>query len=246
MERNQALVEVERLRNDFVHHVSYELRSPLTNIIGFVELLSDGSVGPLNERQREYAGYVTRSSTALLAIINDILDLASIDADALELVPEDVDIRETIHAAAEGVQDRLVDLAIHLQIVAMDDVGTFVADGKRIRQVLFNLLSYAIGASRPSETVTLAALRHDDQVIFKVTDQGPGLPQEVIEHVFERSRSRTGSWRHRGVGLGLSIVRSLVELHGGQVFVDTAPGEGSAITCIFPAHGAKVREARMA
>ncbi|MGH6677438.1 MAG: sensor histidine kinase, partial [Bradyrhizobium sp.] len=205
-----------------------------------------GSAGPLNERQREYAGYVTSSSTALLAIINDILDLASIDADALELVPEDVDIRETIHAAAEGVQDRLADSAIHLQVVAMDDVGTFVADSKRIRQVLFNLLSYAIGASRPGETVTLAALRHDDQVIFKVTDQGPGLPQEVIEHVFDRSRSRTGSWRHRGIGLGLSIVRSLVELHGGQVFVDTAPGEGSAITCIFPAQGVKLREARMA
>lgn len=246
MERNQALVEVERLRNDFVHHVSYELRSPLTNIIGFVGLLSDGSVGPLNDRQREYAGYVTRSSTALLAIINDILDLASIDADALELVPEDVDIRETIHAAAEGVQDRLADSDIHLQVVAMDDVGSFVADGKRIRQVLFNLLSYAIGASRAGETVTLAALRHDDQVIFKVTDQGPGLPQEVIEHVFDRSRGRTGSWRHRGIGLGLSIVRSLVELHGGQVFVDTAPGEGSAITCIFPAQGVKLREARMA
>ena len=84
-ERNQALIEAEKLRNDFVHHVSYELRSPLTNIIGFIELLSDGSAGPLNDKQREYAGYVRASSAALLAIIDDILDLASIDADALEL-----------------------------------------------------------------------------------------------------------------------------------------------------------------
>jgi signal transduction histidine kinase len=245
-ERNQALIEVERLRNDFVHHVSYELRSPLTNIIGFIGLLSDGSVGPLNERQREYAGYVTRSSTALLTIINDILDLASIDADALELTPEDVDIREAMHASVAGLQDRLIDSAIHLQVVAMDDVGTFVADGKRIRQVLFNLLSNAVGSSKAEQTVTFAALRRDDQIIFKVTDQGPGIPAEVIERVFDRFPGKTGGLRHRGIGLGLSIVRSLVELHGGRVFIDSAAGEGSTITCIFPAKGAKNQEAKTA
>ena len=84
-ERNQALIDAEKLRNDFVHHVSYELRSPLTNIIGFIQLLGDGSVGSLNAKQREYAGYVMKSSAALLAIINDILDLATIDIDAMEL-----------------------------------------------------------------------------------------------------------------------------------------------------------------
>ena len=152
-ERNQALVEAEELRNDFVHHVSYELRTPLTNIIGYIDLLSKGVAGPLNERQREYAGYVTQSSTALLAIIDNILDLASIDADALELSPEDVDIREAMAAAAEGVQDRLAESTIHLQLVAIDDVGTFTADGKRIRQILFNLLSNAIGFSEPGQTV---------------------------------------------------------------------------------------------
>ncbi|HEY5226825.1 MAG TPA: ATP-binding protein, partial [Methylovirgula sp.] len=172
--------------------------------------------------------------------------LASIDADALELAAEDVDIRETMHAAAEGVQDRLIDSAIHLQVVAMDDVGTFVADGKRIRQVLFNLLSNAIGCSKPGQTVTLAALRRDDEIIFKVTDPGPGIPAEVIELVFDRFPGKTGGLRHRGVGLGLSIVRSLVELHGGRVFIDSAAGEGSAITCIFPAKGAKNQEVKTA
>ena len=106
-DRNQALSEAERLRNDFVHHVSYELRSPLTNIIGFIQLLDDPATGPLNAKQREYAGYVMKSSYALLAIINDILDLASIDADAMELSLEEVDIAQTMQAAAEGVQDRL-------------------------------------------------------------------------------------------------------------------------------------------
>ena len=236
-ERNQALMEAETLRNDFVHHVSYELRSPLTNIIGFIGLLTEGAAGPLNARQREYTGYVTQSSTALLAIINDILDLASIDADALELAPENVDINETMHAAAEGVQDRLTESSIRLQLVALDDVGSFVADGKRIRQILFNLLSNAIGFSQSGQTVTLAALRRDDEIIFKVTDQGRGIPAEVLDHVFDRFRTHTSGSRHRGVGLGLSIVRSLVELHGGRVLIDTAEGEGTTITCIFPAQG---------
>ncbi|MHB8883759.1 MAG: sensor histidine kinase [Methylovirgula sp.] len=245
-ERNQALIEAETLRNDFVHHVSYELRSPLTNIIGFIGLLSDGTVGSLNERQREYAGYVTQSSTALLAIINNILDLASIDADALELSPGDVDIKTMMYEAAEGVQDRVAESSIHLQLVALDGVGTFVADAKRIRQILFNLLSNAVGFSAPGQTVTLAAMRREDEIIFKVTDQGRGIPPEVLDHVFGRFRSHTSGSRHRGVGLGLSIVRSLVELHGGRVLIDTVPGEGTTVTCIFPARGVQATRTKTA
>ncbi len=116
-ERNQALVAAERLRDDFVHHVSYELRSPLTNIIGFIQLLGDSSVGPLNDKQREYTDYVLKSSAALLAIINDILDLATIDRDSMELRIEDVDIAKTIREAAEGVQDRLVESQVELSLV---------------------------------------------------------------------------------------------------------------------------------
>ena len=234
-ERNQALVDAENLRNDFVHHVSYELRSPLTNIIGFIQLLGDDSVGPLNAKQREYAGYVTKSSAALLAIINDILDLATIDKDAMQLELGDVDIVSTIRAAAEGLQDRLAESELHLQIVAMDDIGVFRADGKRVRQILFNLLSNAIGFSSPKQTVTLAALRRDGEVVFKVSDQGRGIPHEILDKVFDRFESRTIGSRHRGVGLGLSIVRSFVELHGGRVHIDSAPGEGTTVTCIFPA-----------
>ena len=234
-ERNLALTEAETLRNDFVHHVSYELRSPLTHIIGFIELLNDGGVGPLNAKQREYAGYILKSSAALLAIINDILDLATIDTDAMTLTLGDVDIRRTIAAAAEGVQDRLEENEIRLQIIAAADVGAFVADGKRIRQILFNLLSNAIGFSAPGQTVTLAALRRGDEVVFKVSDQGRGIPPEILDKVFDRFASHTIGSRHRGVGLGLSIVRSFVERHGGKVFIDSAPGEGTTVTCVFPA-----------
>jgi len=245
-ERNQALLEAEKLRNDFVHHVSYELRSPLTNIIGFIQLLGEGAVGPLNAKQREYTGYVLKSSAALLAIINDILDLASIDTDAMELSLEHVDIRETISAAAEGLQDRLAESGISLHVVALDDIGAFRADGKRIRQVLFNLLSNAIGFSEPGQTVTMAALRRPGEIVFKVSDQGRGIPLEVLDRVFDRFHTHTVGSRHRGVGLGLSIVRSFVELHGGEVQIQSAPGEGTIVTCIFPDHAADVTQAASA
>jgi signal transduction histidine kinase len=241
-ERNQALIEAERLRNDFVHHVSYELRSPLTTIIGFSQLLGEGDIGPLNDRQREYVGYVMNSSSALLAIINDILDLASIDMDALELSRENIDIKQTMLAAAEGVQDRLTESNIHLQIIALDGIGEFWADGKRVRQILFNLLSNAIGFSAKGQTVTLAVLRRDDEIVFKVIDQGRGIPASIIDDVFNRFHSDTSGSSHRGPGLGLSIVRSLVELHGGRVLIDSALGEGTTVTCIFPSQGVKLTE----
>jgi signal transduction histidine kinase len=214
------------------------LRSPLTNIIGFIQLLGDDSVGPLNDKQREYAGYVLKSSAALLAILNDILDLATIDRGAMELQLEQVDIAKTIHEAAQGLQDRLAESHVELSIVTPPGVGGFRADGKRVRQVLFNLLSNAIGYSEAGQTVTLAALRRDDEIVFKVSDQGRGIPPELLDKVFERFESHALNARHRGVGLGLSIVKAFVELHGGRVLIDSSPGAGTTVTCIFPIRGA--------
>ncbi|MDJ1158904.1 PAS-domain containing protein [Chelatococcus sp. SYSU_G07232] len=242
-ERNEALENASRLRDDFVHHVSYELRSPLTNIIGFVQLLGDETVGPLNAKQREYATHIMRSSAALLAIINDILDLASIDQGAMELALEEVDIRETITAAVRGLEDRLAESAIRLEIDTAPDIGTFRADGKRVRQVLFNLLSNAIGFSSEGQTVRLSAHKTDAEVVFAVADQGRGIPPEVIAKVFERFESHTLGSRHRGVGLGLAIVRSFVQLHGGHVELDSTPGRGTIVSCYFPAEGTAAREA---
>ncbi|MDE2364216.1 MAG: PAS-domain containing protein [Hyphomicrobiales bacterium] len=238
-DRNQALIEAENLRNDFVHHISYELRSPLTNVIGFIQLLADESTGPLNQRQREYLDIALNSSSALLAIINDILDLATIDKDGMQLELENVDIAETIHAASAGVQDRLSESGIHLSVVMRDNVGAMRADGKRLRQILFALLANAINFSEPGQTVTLAALRRDGEVAFKVSDTGRGIPPDVLDKVFDRFRSHTIGARHRGVGLGLSIVKALVELHGGSVRIDSAPGEGTTVTCIFPVRDAQ-------
>ena len=237
-EKNDALERAARLRDDFVHHVSYELRSPLTTIIGFTQLLGDETVGPLNPRQREYADHIMRSSGALLAIINDILDLASIDTGSLELDKEEVDLRQTIADAARGLEDRLAESSVRLEVEAPEDLGSFTADGKRLRQIVFNLLSNAVGFSSPGQVVKVTALRVGGEVVLQVHDQGRGIPPEVKEKVFERFETHTLGTRHRGVGLGLAIVRSFVELHGGRVELASEPGAGTTVTCTFPASGA--------
>jgi signal transduction histidine kinase len=233
-ERNEALVDADRIKIDFVHHVSYELRSPLTNIIGFVHLLGDASTGPLAPKQREYLDYITVSTDTLLALINNILDLASIDAGRMQLNLGTVDIRETMAAAAEGVRDRLVGAGIVLDIRAVPDIGSFIADARRLRQILFNLLANAVGFSPPGETVTLAAERRGDALVFAVTDRGPGIPPDVLEKVFDWFETHSLGSRHRGTGIGLSLVRSFVELHGGTVDITSVVGQGTTVTCTFP------------
>ncbi|MDR7035658.1 MULTISPECIES: sensor histidine kinase [Methylobacterium] len=233
-EKNDALEKAAQLRDTFVHHVSYELRSPLTNIIGFTQLLGDETVGALNERQREYSDHILRSSGSLLVIINDILDLASIDAGSLELQRESVDVRSTIEAAVRGIEDRLAESEISLELDVPDDIGSVVADGKRVRQILFNLLSNAVGFSSPGQRVAVTARRTASELVLAVRDEGRGMPPDVAARVFDRFESHTFGTRHRGVGLGLSIVRSFVELHGGRVTLQTAPGTGTVVTCTFP------------
>lgn len=242
-ERNEALEQAGALRDNFVHHVSYQLRSPLTNVIGFTQMIADEVIGPLNPKQAEYAGHIMRSSNAVLALIDDILDLASIDTGDMALEPEEVEIGRTIAAAAEGLQDRLAEQRLSLVIDAPEAIGTFTADPKRLRQIVFNLLSNAAGFSQPGQTIRVSAERTDDAVVLTVADEGRGIPPEIIDRIFDRFETHTAGTRHRGLGLGLSIVRSFVELHGGSVSIRSTPGEGTVVTCIFPADGLRPRVA---
>lgn len=233
-ERNEALETADAIKIDFVHHVSYELRSPLTNIIGFAHFLGDEAFGSLTDKQHEYLGYITTSTNALLALINNILDLATIDAGAMSLTLGEVDIRASMDSAAEGVLDRLVKDNLKLDIEAAPGIGNFIADERRLRQILFNLLSNAVGFSPAGGTVTLSAERRADGVMFTVTDQGPGISPEQKDKVFDWFETDSKGSDHRGTGLGLSLVRSFVELHGGTVTIDSTPGRGTIVTCVFP------------
>jgi signal transduction histidine kinase/uncharacterized membrane protein YciS (DUF1049 family) len=242
-ERNEALEEADRIKIDFVHHVSYELRSPLTNIIGFVHLLGDPATGSLQPKQREYLDYITVSSNTLLALINNILDLATIDAGRMQLNLGPVDIREAMQAAAEGVQDRLVSAGLTLDLRAPTDVGAFVADARRLRQILFNLLANAVSFSPGGATVTLRVERRPGEVAFAVSDTGPGIPPDVLEKVFNWFETHSLGSHHRGPGIGLSLVRSFVELHGGTVSIASVVGRGTTVTCAFPAGAAAAQTA---
>jgi len=233
-ERNEALEAADQMKVDFVHHVSYELRAPLTTIIGFAHFLSDPSTGPLTAKQAEYLDYVTKSTNALLALTNNILDLATIDAGAMKLELGPVNIAKAIQAAAEGIQDRLATDRIELKVDIDSNIGNFTGDERRVVQVLYNLLANAVGFSPHDAAVTISARRTEHRVIFTVSDCGPGIPAEVKDKVFDWFESHSHGSRHRGAGLGLSLVRSFVELHGGKVRVDSVVGKGTTVTCDFP------------
>jgi signal transduction histidine kinase len=234
-ERNEALEAADKMKVNFVHHVSYELRSPLTTIIGFAHFLSDPSTGPLTLKQSEYLSYITSSTNALLAIINNILDLATIDAGAMSLSLGPVDVRKAIEQATAGVQDRLVTDQIQLDVEVSGANAPFIADERRVVQVLYNLLANAIGFSPPEGIVAVKASQFEGQTIFSVTDHGPGIPPESQDKVFEWFEANANGSRHRGAGLGLSLVRSFVKMHGGKVTIDSVVGRGTTVTCEFPA-----------
>ena len=242
-ESNEALEAADQMKVDFVHHVSYELRAPLTTIIGFAHFLSDPSTGPLTAKQAEYLDYVTKSTNALLALTDNILDLATIDAGAMKLELGPVDIGKAIEAAAEGIQDRLATDRIRLKVDVDPRIGSFVGDERRVVQVLYNLLANAVGFSPQDAAVGISAKRTDHAIIFTVTDSGPGIAPDVKDKVFDWFESHSHGSRHRGAGLGLSLVRSFVELHGGKVRVDSLVGKGTTVTCDFPTDQAVQRNA---
>ncbi|MEM1046909.1 MAG: PAS-domain containing protein [Pseudomonadota bacterium] len=233
-DKTDALEEAHAIKNTFVQHVSYEMRSPLTNIIGFAQLLSEPRTGELTEKQREYTDYILSSSSALLAIINDVLDLATIDAGIMALELVEIDVGKTIEAVTEAVQDRLSESGISLETRIQPTLAGFVADEKRLRQVLFNLITNAIRFSDSGCTITIACESDGDRVLFTVSDDGLGISREILDSVFGRFVSHGTQARRRGAGLGLSIVKSFVELHGGSVDIDSREGEGTLVRCNFP------------
>jgi signal transduction histidine kinase len=237
VERNEALVAADRMKNAFIGHISYELRTPLTNIIGFSELLANPQIGPLNAKQREYLGDISVSSRTLLAIIDDILTLATMDAGAMELKLGPVDVRAVIEAAIVGVREAAQRARLSLHIAVADDVTSFVADEARVRQILYNLLSNAVGFSKAGDTIRVGCWHEQGMIVFSVEDQGVGIPKDQQWRVFERFESRSQGSGHRGAGLGLSIVKSLAELHGGTVSLDSEPGRGTRVTVRLPEHG---------
>ena len=177
LERNEALEASDRLKNAFLSHVSYELRTPLTSIIGFTDLLAEPAIGPLNGKQRDYLNDIKTSSQALLNIINDILDLAVIDAGALDLKLSQVDLKQVVEAANLACASGSSRAGVRLDVNIAKDAETIIADENRLLQVLYNLLSNAIGFSPENGTITVSSRAEKNGVSISVQDTGSAFPR---------------------------------------------------------------------
>jgi len=238
-ERNEALVTADRVKDAFVRNVSYELRSPLTSIIGFSDMLYDARGAGLTDQQKTYVDYIRASSQALMLIIDNILVLANVDAGIIDLHPEPVNIAEVIDNARAGVaatlkSDGIVDPA-NIEIDIEPELPRLVADPLRIIQILFNLLSNAVRYSDPGAPVRLSVTSRPDRIIFTVEDEGAGIPDEAIASVFDRFEGSAANGRQRGTGLGLSIVSTFVHLHGGTVKIERRKPRGTTVMVNLPA-----------
>ena len=239
IERNEALETADRLKSEFIANISYELRTPLNAIIGFAEVLENQFFGELNERQLEYSHAIVKSSQQLIALINDILDLASIEAGYLQLDLQPTDVYQLLESIFTLGRERAHSRSIDLRLDCPKDMGELLADGRRLRQALFNLLSNALKFTKEGGVVTIAARRRDGEMLLEVTDTGIGIPEEDQERVFGKFERGSRDNRQAGVGLGLSLVKSLIELHGGRIILDSEVGGGTRVVCHVPiaSHG---------
>ncbi len=234
-ERNEALETAGRLKSEFIANVSYELRTPLNAIIGFAEILTKQYFGELNPRQLDYSKGILDSSHRLLSLINDILDLATIEAGYMMLESDRIDLHSLMTSMLSLTGERARKQNLNLEFDCPADLGTITADERRLKQALFNLISNAIKFTPPGGTIRLAARREAEEVALVVSDNGVGIPSEHQARVFEKFERGNPQARQSGAGLGLSLVKSFIELHGGRVEMESAQGKGTTVTLYLPA-----------
>jgi len=232
-----AAEAANRAKSEFLANMSHELRTPLNAIIGFSTIMQKGMFGQLNEKYAEYAGMVCDSGTHLLAIINDILDLAKADSNALELREEDIDIARVVALSSTIVREMADKAGVDYEVAIADVLPHVRADSARLRQILINLLGNAVKFTPCGGKVSLSAEATEEGGLqFRITDTGIGIPKDKIEIAMspfgqvDGSLSRT----YDGTGLGLPLTKRLVEMHGGTFELSSEPGRGTVITVRLP------------
>ncbi len=235
-DRNEGLEAADRLKSDFIKHVSYELRTPLNTILGFSEHLASGVPGALNPQQEEYVQAIVAGGNTLKSLINDILDLALVESGALRLELERIDLHEIVTEVAAHARDWAAKVGLTLEVDVPQDAGRFLADARRLRQIVFNLLSNAFKYTPRGGRILLSARIVGEDVQIVVADNGPGIPAEVKANVFERFSAKGGSGTRAGAGLGLALVNRFLELHDGWVEIesDSTRGGGTLVRCHLP------------
>ncbi|HSE47046.1 MAG TPA: ATP-binding protein, partial [Gemmatimonadales bacterium] len=235
-DKSRQLEAASQHKSEFLANMSHELRTPLNAVIGFSEVLLQRMFGALNDKQDEYLRDIYASGQHLLSLINDILDLSKIEAGRMELTPAPFPLPSALDNAVTLVKERAARHGIALQVDVDPQVGDLVGDERKVKQVLLNLLSNAVKFTPEGGRISLKASRKDGMVEIAVTDTGIGIAPEDQAAIFEEFR-QVGSDETRkqeGTGLGLTLAKKFVELHGGRIWVESAVGRGSTFTFTLP------------
>ncbi len=233
---NVALFEMNQVKNKFLTTMSHELRTPLNSILGFAQILMESEAVADDPKLRRYAENIRGSGQMLLEMINDLLDLAKIEAGRLEVRCDQVTARSIVEAAVSMVRPMLSEKDLAVEAEVDPAVPVMTTDATKVQQVLYNLLSNAVKFTEEGEVRVTARPADGDRVAFVVADTGPGIAREQQLRIFDRFFQLDSSYtrRYRGTGLGLSIVKELTGLLGGEVGVESEPGTGSTFTVVLP------------
>jgi GAF domain-containing protein len=237
-EKSKQIEAANRHKSEFLANMSHELRTPLNAIIGFSEVLGERLFGELNEKQAEYTDDILTSGRHLLSLINEILDLSKVEAGRMELELSTFDLPTALENARTFVRERAVRHAITLDLSVDERLGDFVGDERKIKQILLNLLSNAVKFTPEGGRIEVSAKQSNSAIEISVSDTGIGISPEDQATIFEEFRQVGGDYAHKkeGTGLGLTLAKKFVELHGGKIWVESEAGKGSTFTFTLPIH----------
>ncbi|HEY7316880.1 MAG TPA: GAF domain-containing protein [Candidatus Binatia bacterium] len=235
-EKSRQIEAANRHKSEFLANMSHELRTPLNAIIGFSEVLQERLFGELNEKQAEYTSDILTSGQHLLSLINEILDLSKVEAGRMELELATFDLPLAIDNARTFVRERATKHGINLDVTVDERLGDFVGDERKIKQILLNLLSNAVKFTPEGGRIGIRAKQTDGGVEVSVSDTGIGIAPEDQAKIFEEFRQVGGDYAHKkeGTGLGLTLAKKFVELHGGRIWVESEVGKGSTFSFTLP------------
>ena len=225
------LKEIDRIRNEVVHTVSHDLRSPLTSVIGYTELIT--RAGSLNDTQQEFLKRIQESVEHINTLINDLLELGSIEA-GLDTRRERVQLDVLLLYSLDMLQGQIKAKRIKVQTDIAESIPALQANPVRLRQVLDNVVGNAIKYSNKNGDVNISINAESDQVILQVTDNGPGIPAQDQAHIFDKFYRGKNMDKQQGSGLGLAIVKSIVDAHQGRIWVESTVGQGSSFFIVLP------------
>ena len=234
-EKSRELEAASLHKSAFLANMSHELRTPLNAILGFSQVLEEGLFGELNAKQREYVDDILSSGRHLLSLINDVLDLSKVEAGQIELEMAPFSLREALESGVVTVRERATRGGVRVELGAVPDLDVVEGDERRVRQVIFNLVSNAVKFTPAGGTVDISAAQVNGEVRVAVADSGPGIAPEDRDRIFEEfQQTDSGIEQGEGTGLGLALSKRLVELHGGRIWVDTELGRGSTFVFTLP------------